>query len=1107
MDNARAHLDLSQVLTIEGDGSADTVHLGRSASNPLMLELRIDGALEIHFIPESSVDAIVFNGLGGNDHLIIDTTYGLITPARGITFNGGPSTGTGDSLEFIGPFRRIEVSTATDVRVVSDVDGDMIIRTTGVERATQEATADSGLSTVLSGLLRLNAWAEKLNDAQHAAVPIPGFGRSAGSGVAGEHPPRGPALGRGEHPGEPAGEASSEEFDNELHSILRQIFETGTGALDLQSLMTSLTSMEELRAALDGLDSTAGNVTYRQVGGTTTFNMIVNKTLSGQALLDVEALGGALRLNGEAEISADVRLHLVFGFDESGFFLDPDAAVNDDGDPEPELIISNFSADAEGSGRLGFLEVELENGRISADPAVKLKIDLVDPGTDPLTGLNDHVIRLNELASDVSSLAHTTLEGNPSGDDVTVEGEFAVSAVLPGGSEPFELADARLKITWADVNDISTATISASAGAGSGATALRDMIQTTSAQVLSGLQSAANWMRDIASQNILGTIIPLLNKSLGDILDEFPAPLIIDNTTGETIYDISDVYSERGANKFVVSVAGLNLSKAGVSIGDRVTYEDTTDHSVTGEIDVVSVSGFVVSFASSLHQDPNTADPSFSIHRRGSLEKRLGAALGDLSNITSMSARAPTLQEIVGQLARTLGIDPSQIPISYDAAAGSIEFTPTFDVDPLTFSQRLDFGEAIPGLSISGGGDVSFTVDPSFQLTVGMKLNTALSWEDRFYIRENDVPEVTLNISAQLDRSDGLPLLTGSLGFLDVALAKSLSITPNDGIVLAATVTVNVTDPGVGAGDDYITISELTVTNLPRLFSMGIDGSFDIDGLTLSAAVGTSTLGTVTVSLDGASEGHVDSIDDLRELPGVLLDLLDDQMSFQNFLAFDNITPQMILDALAALVEQLHALGGAGLFVDVQLPLINTSISDLMNLAEEFSHSLGPVDDVDSLTVSTAHLVEEFLNDSLDGITVHVVVNPGDIRFNFTYTAVVDEMFPVEFNLGDAGSFFGVDTSGNVRIIGSAAVDVSLGLNTADGLDLDDRVFLGTDGNQIRLSGSANSGYTVAGVPDLGAITVDVSGFGRHFSVRDARAYINLGFNADLVGGATTMTS
>ena len=82
----------------------------------------------------------------------------------------------------------------------------------------------------------------------------------------------------------------------------------------------------------------------------------------------------------------------------------------------------------------------------------------------------------------------------------------------------------------------------------------------------------------------------------------------------------------------------------------------------------------------------------------------------------------------------------------------------------------------------------------------------------------------------------------------------------------------------------------------------------------------------------------------LQNLPAVFLDQLDDQISFQRFSNFNNITPQMILDALSALIEQLRALGGAGDFVDVQLPLINTSISDLVDLAEEFSHRLGSLD-------------------------------------------------------------------------------------------------------------------------------------------------------------------
>ena len=84
-----------------------------------------------------------------------------------------------------------------------------------------------------------------------------------------------------------------------------------------------MTSLDDLRDKLDALDDIPGNVSYTNANDVLRFDMTVKKTLSGQALLDVSALSGAVKLNGTLDLSADVTVHLIFGVDDSGFFIDP----------------------------------------------------------------------------------------------------------------------------------------------------------------------------------------------------------------------------------------------------------------------------------------------------------------------------------------------------------------------------------------------------------------------------------------------------------------------------------------------------------------------------------------------------------------------------------------------------------------------------------------------------------------------------------------------------------------------------------------------------------------------------------------------------------------
>src|SRR5205085_2427123 len=106
------------------------------------------------------------------------------------------------------------------------------------------------------------------------------------------------------------------------------------------------------------------NVTLQESGGVTRLDVQVKKTLTGQADLGIIADGGATDLSGTIQVSADVALHIVFGFDSQGFFIDANS--------HPTLVVNNIaSTDAdstEGEGRFNGTDVQLTGGTLRFDP-------------------------------------------------------------------------------------------------------------------------------------------------------------------------------------------------------------------------------------------------------------------------------------------------------------------------------------------------------------------------------------------------------------------------------------------------------------------------------------------------------------------------------------------------------------------------------------------------------------------------------------------------------------------------------------------------------------------------------------------------------------------
>src|SRR5262249_6906546 len=159
--------------------------------------------------------------------------------------------------------------------------------------------------------------------------------------------------------------------------------------------------------------------------------VLVHKTLTGQATLDASAVAGKVQLSGSVDISARVTMHLIFGVDSGGFFVDPISTLS------PALTIDTIAleGDVQGDGQFGFAGVSVGDGTtLTVDPAVALTLTLAEPAADPVTGTLDDRIRLTQLSPAIASVQ---AQGGNNNADVVFTPTFNIAPV--GDTPAFNL--------------------------------------------------------------------------------------------------------------------------------------------------------------------------------------------------------------------------------------------------------------------------------------------------------------------------------------------------------------------------------------------------------------------------------------------------------------------------------------------------------------------------------------------------------------------------------------------------------------------------------------------------------------------------------------------
>ena len=121
-----------------------------------------------------------------------------------------------------------------------------------------------------------------------------------------------------------------------------------------------------------------------------------------------------------------------------------------------------------------------------------------------------------------------TVTGNPNGDDGVLTGAVKVAAFGSAEEPGFDLGDASVTLRWADIANPAGMTIEATAGA---AQEFLAFLRRSTDDVLDGLESLATTLQRSAGTDLLATKLPILNKSLKDVLDGVGAPLMVTCTT------------------------------------------------------------------------------------------------------------------------------------------------------------------------------------------------------------------------------------------------------------------------------------------------------------------------------------------------------------------------------------------------------------------------------------------------------------------------------------------------------------------------------------------------------------------------------------------------
>ena len=378
-------------------------------------------------------------------------------------------------------------------------------------------------------------------------------------------------------------------------------------------------------------------------------------------------------------------------------------------------------------------------------------------------------------------------------------------------------------------------------------------------------------------------------------------------------------------------------------------------------------------------------------------------------------------QALASALAATLGLDPSVINAGYDPTTQNLTYNVQLSETLPTKQTDLDFNFGLGDLAqASTSSTISLDANVMLGFTIGFNLSPMAAGQtllDKVFLSNATASGTVTMTGSNIAAS-------GEFGFLNVqSSGGTASATGTLGLSLKSPTTGNVGDPvtltqlqSALVGDPTTVVALQPVTGSATLSLQNI----------LRPAVVVPTTGnpTITVSLPSFS---------LNATPTVSL------QNFGNLLDFGQLNFSQVVSALTGVTNYLSTLSGFS-FLNTKLPLIDKSVTDLVNYANQFSTVVNQfASNPQGAVQSLAPALRTALGLAADDPSVNVdFTSDQALEFTITYTPLAfSGSVPLNLDLTSLGiKGLSDDLVGDVSAGGVLAAQASATLTLHLGIDL-----------------------------------------------------------------------
>jgi outer membrane protein OmpA-like peptidoglycan-associated protein len=590
LPEASHSLAVHSTLELRGTSGHDVFELERNADEPWLLDVyQYKGtsrpATPSASVPFASLESISIDGMGSTgtaDRFVVHVTNGAIDVPGGISVAGRGSGGIEISNSGTLTVSEEEFTDAASgshrVTMVDSLgeSGTQVVNWTGMTTRSENVSVSANVDVVRAGLEELADFFrdflfETLCVEDLASLNPLSLARALnGLLVSTLRDVDAPFVDFAQ-----VVSGGEVQLDGASSALLRLFEEAG---LDLAELATTgaISTPPLLEMALEGLDQSDDNVASPIVtSDSIVFENVNVEDIELRGIVDLDAaarvLGGegALELRGLLEVVASVDLHLGFGVDSEGFFVTSNSA------DQPLFVIDDLrvGGDVSGTGRLGFLGVDITGGKLTLDEDVGIEFALADASAK---------LRLSDLAtSNVANLVSASVQGDDEGDDddVVLRGNFEVSALLPGVPSGISLGAVELEIAWPDLSKPDE--IADPTGISGPFNDVLKFLETTTEGAITVLQGFETGLQFLTEhESLLGIDVSAVQDVVDDILG------FAESFQQEILDPVSDVaagnFTIPTIQQLVVDLAnalGIDPTALGLAYtGDELTFDIDFTH-------------------------------------------------------------------------------------------------------------------------------------------------------------------------------------------------------------------------------------------------------------------------------------------------------------------------------------------------------------------------------------------------------------------------------------------------------------------------------------------------------------------------------------------------